>query len=345
MRPSDLEKLLDRLIPARLPVMISGAPGGGKTEITKQSASRSNYHCIITHPVIKNPTSYEGLGAVVRDPDGKAHAEFLPFGDMVALISATEPTVCLVDDMGQAPMAVQASMMQMVLEREINGQKISPFITFIACTNRRQDKSGVNPILRALQTRFVTIVNLEPDVQDWTVWANAEGITPELVFFINYRPDYLHRPPENLRELENYPNPRTLWRLHQLLTLGLPEEMELEVYTGAVGAAMATEFLAFRSIYQNLPNPVLMLANPGAVQMPKEIGTLYAMLAALTDKVEKDNVGAFFHLMERLKNERKYEGGPELVVTGVKGLLTRKPWVQKQPEYVKWCVATGQHLL
>jgi hypothetical protein len=345
MRPSQLEKLLDRCIPAGIPVLISGGPGGGKTEISKQSAIRAGRDVIIMHPVIKNPTSFEGLGAIVKDEKGTPHAEFLPYGDMVRILEATKPTVAIIDDMGQAPMATQAALMQVILERSINGQVVSPHVTFVACTNRRQDKSGVNPILRALLTRFATVVTLEPDVTDWSNWGHKEGVNPLLIAFINYRPDYLNRPPEHLLELQNYPNPRTLWRLHQLLTLAFEEEMELEVYSGAVGEAMTVEFLAFRNIYTQLPDPLLMLAKPHDVVIPKDLGTLYALLAALTDKVDKENVGAFFTIMQRLKGERKFEGGPELVITGVKGLITRKGWVQQTQAFIKWAVTDGQHLL
>jgi hypothetical protein len=300
---------------------------------------------IVTHPVIKNPTSYEGLGAIVRNGDGAPHAEFLPYGDMRCIIEATQPTVVIVDDLGQAPGAVQAALMQVILERSINGHKVSNFVTFIACTNRRQDKSGVNPILRALLTRFATVVNLEPNVADWSIWAHREGITPDLIAFTNYRPDFLNRIPDQLGELQNYPNPRTLWRLHQLLQLDFPEDMELEIYSGSVGEAMATEYLAFRRIYRELPDPKLMLTNPKGVAIPRDIGVLYAMLAALIDKVTKENVGAFFVIMERMREERKFEGGPELVITGVKGLCTRKEWVKQDPSFTKWAVEIGQHLL
>ena len=52
MKPSQLYKLLSRTIPAKLPVLIKGAPGIGKTDIVSQACNDAGAELIVSHPVV-----------------------------------------------------------------------------------------------------------------------------------------------------------------------------------------------------------------------------------------------------------------------------------------------------
>jgi len=91
------------LVHTKLPILIKGAPGVGKTDIIKEACDKSNNHLIISHPVVSDPVDYKGFPYVI---DNEAH--FLPFEDLNQLIQAAAPTVYFMDDLGQAPAAVQA---------------------------------------------------------------------------------------------------------------------------------------------------------------------------------------------------------------------------------------------
>ena len=114
---------------------------------------------------MNDPTDYKGLPALPRP--GDTEATFIPFGELSRAINATRPTVWFFDDLGQASPAVQAACMQLVLARRINGHALPDCITFVACTNRRADRAGVSGILEPVKSRFVSIVNLEPDIDSW----------------------------------------------------------------------------------------------------------------------------------------------------------------------------------
>ena len=137
MKPSELSKILEQLVLAQEPFLLVGSPGVGKTEIVQQVAASLGVRCIVTHPVVDDPVDYKGLPGIVPSESGP-RAEFLPFGDLAQLMSASEPTLVLMDDLGQATPAVQAAIMQLVLARRINGHAISEHVTFAAATNRRE---------------------------------------------------------------------------------------------------------------------------------------------------------------------------------------------------------------
>lgn len=61
MKPSQLYELLSRTIPAKLPVLIKGAPGIGKTDIVSQACKDAGAELIVSHPVVDEPIDYKGL--------------------------------------------------------------------------------------------------------------------------------------------------------------------------------------------------------------------------------------------------------------------------------------------
>ncbi len=216
MKPSQLQELLKTTIPAGLPVMVKGAPGVGKSDIIAQACGAADADLIIEHPVVADPTDFKGLPFATN---GKA--EFLPFGSLRQLISAKKRTVFFLDDLGQAPVAVQAACMQLILARRINGHTVSDKVTFVAATNRRTDRAGVTGILEPVKSRFASIVELEPNLNDWVAWALKADMPTELIAFIRFRPGLLHDfKPTN--EMKNTPCPRTVANVGRLMLTGIP---------------------------------------------------------------------------------------------------------------------------
>src|SRR5882724_6653229 len=104
MTPSNLLVFLAKAIAARLPILITGAPGIGKSDLVAQAAETNGADLILSHPAVSDPTDAKGLPWVV---DGAA--TFLPFGELQRALAADKPTVWFLDDLGQASPAVQAS--------------------------------------------------------------------------------------------------------------------------------------------------------------------------------------------------------------------------------------------
>ena len=184
MKPSHLSTYLELAIRNRTPVLITGAPGIGKSDIVGQAAAKAGYELIVEHPVVADPTDYKGIPWV--DKDGNAN--FVPIGNLARMMQATSPTVVLLDDIGQAMLAVQAAVMQLLLARRVNDKLIPDCVTFLAATNRRTDRAGVTGLLEPVKSRFVSIINLDVDLEDWVKWALANNLPTELIAFIRFRP-------------------------------------------------------------------------------------------------------------------------------------------------------------
>ena len=216
IRPSQLARILGGAIRTGHPVLITGAPGIGKSDITYQACLKTGADMILSHPAVSDPTDAKGLPWPCQDGE---RAVFLPFGDLEAAIHATKPTVWFLDDLGQATPAVQASYMQLTLARRVNGHQLPACVTFVAATNRRADRAGVSGILEPVKSRF-TIYALATNLDDWCEWAVTADIHPHVLAFLRFRPDLLHAFTPTA-DMENSPNPRTWARLSAWLTTGI----------------------------------------------------------------------------------------------------------------------------
>lgn len=322
MSPVDLMDRLERMIPLHYPMLIKGAPGVGKSDIVAQACKRVKARLILSHPVVSDPTDYKGLPAIV---DG--HARFLPFGDLEELIDAEGLTVFFLDDLGQAPAVVQAAAMQLILARRVNGHTVSDAVTFIAATNRRQDRAGVTGILEPVKSRFMSIIELTPTPGDWDRWALANGIAPEAVAFNRFRPDLMLHPGEPTQEIINRPCPRTITNMARLYAAGITD---LETLGGAVGEGYAAEFLGFVKLYQSLPSIDGILLSPERAAVPTEPAALYAIATVLANRCTKDNCGRVLKYLNRLPEE--------FSVLGVRDIQRTCPSAANTPEFIRWVV-------
>lgn len=303
MRPRELKALLAQTIPVGAPVLITGAPGIGKSDIVAQAAVAAGAELILSHPAVADPTDAKGLPWPAPGGDS---ATFLPFGELAQALQAIKPTVWFLDDLGQAPPAVQASFMQLLLARRVNGHVLPPCVTFIAATNRRTDRAGVSGILEPIKSRFAAIVELEADLQDWSDWAISTDIPVELLAFIRFRPDLLCSF-EPSADLTNSPVPRTWANAAKLLALNLPAEIEHAALAGAVGAGAATEFLAFRRLTRDMPNLDAILLDPKNAPVPDSPAVLYATTTGLAARANKITFGRITKYIEVLVAATKGE--------------------------------------
>lgn len=324
VKPSQLRALLAKTIPAKLPVLITGAPGIGKTECEAQSCADANADNIIMHPVVKDPTDFKGMPWVT---DGGA--AFIPFGDLQTLINASKLTACFLDDLGQATPAVQAAAMQLILGRHIDGHRISENVVFIAATNRRGDRAGVSGILEPVKSRFSTIVELVPDLNDWCVWAVSADVAPEVIAFLRFRPELFSefRP---TADLTNSPSPRTWHHVSRILALDLPRELQVPTIQGAVGEGAGVEFVSFLRVWSDMVSPDLILSTPDTAAIPAEPSALYAVATAIAMRVQKESMSRYCRYLERLCHADR----DEFAAVSIKTALAREPKLSNTPGYV-----------
>jgi hypothetical protein len=299
VNPKQLSELLAAMIPARLPLLVTGAPGVGKSDIISQSAHEAQADLIISHPAVADPTDFKGLPWPVQGADS---ATFLPFGELSKAINATRSTVWFFDDLGQASPAVQAACMQLFLARRVNGHVLPDCVTFVGATNRRTDRAGVSGILEPVKSRFAAIVELEADTDSWCQWAFNHSVSPTLIAFLRFKPDMLCAFAATA-DLTNSPVPRTWGHVAKLEALNLSPIIESAAFAGAVGEGAAIEYIAFRKMARSLTSIDAILLNPDKVKIPSNIDELYATTIGLASRANETNFPRIATYANRLVTE------------------------------------------
>jgi len=328
MKPTALIKLLVTAFRNRLKVLIKGAPGIGKTEIVGQACAIVGAGLVIMHPAVSDPVDFKGLPAAITQ-DQKTFAEFLPYGQLRKLIEATSLTICFIDDIGQAPHAVQAALMQLIQQREIDGHKISDHVVFCGATNDSSHMAGVQSILEPVKSRWDTIVELVCDHVEWVRWAQKNNVREEILAFVMFRGmDVLHNF-KATRELTNSPSPRTVNSASKWVSAGVTSH---DILAGACGEGWAAEFLGFLKVYRNLPDPDDCIANPDKARVPaaEDAATLFAIAVALSLRATKANFANVTKYLKRLPKEHE--------VFAVRDALARESALQNTSAFTNWAV-------
>ena len=323
-----LDELLRKMIIARLPLLITGKPGVGKTDNVEYVTASIGHDMIVEHPAVDDPTDFKGFP---WPKTNGTEATFIPFGNLSAAINATRPTIWFFDDLGQASPAVQAACMQLFLARRVNGHILPDCITFVAATNRRIDRAGVAGILEPVKSRFVTIVEYQPTIDDWSTWAYAHSVSPMLIAFLRFRPELLCNF-QPTADLTNSPLPRTWSNVAKLEALSLSAEVESIAFSGAVGEGAALEYLSFRSMYRSLVNLDAILLNPDTAKIPDKPSELYAVSVGLAARANDTNFNRIATYATRLYTE---ENHGEFAVLLIRDAIRRDEKIQYTDSFVR----------
>ena len=305
--PTQLQSELKDCVQLGEAAIVAGPPGGGKTDITSKVAKDLGHDLLITHPVCDEAIDYKGMPAIIDGAGGLKEGAFLPFGHLKKLIEAERPLTVLLDDVGQAHRMVQAAIMQLVLNRALNGVQVSPHVHFNLCTNRAGDRAGADAgLLEPLKSRGY-IYQLKSDVHDWVKWAikpeeeGGGGMPPVLCAFMRYKPELLNdfNP---TRDMVNSPNPRCWARVGRAYKAGLGTAAK---YAGAVGDGASAVWMAFERTWGKLPKIEVIVANPESAKVPEEdqLDVMYATAGCVAHHATENNIDAIMKYTRRLPSE------------------------------------------
>ncbi len=279
---------------ARVPVLLWGGPGLGKTSAVREMADAAGLPCETVIASIREPSDFAGLPVVTEDG---GTVRFAP-PNWAQRLAAAGRGVLFLDEISTAPPAVQAALLRVVLERTVGDLSLPPMVAVVAAANPPDEAADGWDLSPPLANRFC---HLEWDLNA-VEWADGmlggfahhaipilepalmkaeERSTRGLVgAFVRVRPHLLHaHPGDETSAGRAWPSPRS-WdmaaRLIAASTLSsAPDAVLASLAVGAVGGGAATEFLAWREELE-LPDAEEVLRDPGSFRLPERGDRAYA---------------------------------------------------------------------
>ena len=329
LQPSEIAAVLSILVEARQPTMVWGPPGAAKSMIAQQVAAACNRRYGDIRAPLLDAVDLRGIPW--RDDDGRtrwAPPVFLPPTDSPDLWMLN------LDELPSAVPMVQVALYQLLLDRKCGEYTLPEGASLIACGNRQTDRGVVHRMPTPLSNRLVHL-EIRVDVDDWLKWGAANGIAPEVLFFIQYEPDLLHRFDPQSKE-HAFPTPRS-WEFASNIVKrrnGLDAQVERSLFRGTVGEAAAVEFTAFLKVWRELPHPKAILNDPENADIPENASALLALCGALYKMASDINFDAIVTYATRLRREV----GESLVGSCVR----REPDLQRSPGFIRWAATKTQ---
>lgn len=328
MKISTIPVMLKHCHEANQNVMIWGPPGIGKTTIVEQYAESMKMPLIYADAPLMDLLDLKGALSVKDD-----EAKFLPL--TLWPKEDDDPVIVLVDELPQAVPAIQNGFSKLLLRNEM-GEMVLPKGSFVVATGNRMEDRAATHRMPSHITNRVMHVNLEQNNEDWLTWALNNGIDTKILAFGRFRPELLYNfDPDKAQK--PYATYRSWVALSEWLKTNPPTDLIFEGACGEVGEGAASEFSAFLRVYQDLPDPKDVLANPEKAAVPSEMSTLYALTMALASAVDKSTADNFFIFADRLP--------PEFSVLMVKTASAKFKGVQKSKGFTQWVMNNQKIIL
>ena len=314
-----IENEIPKLIKANIVPFLHSSPAIGKSSLAKQIANKFNLEVIDLRLTECDSSDLNGLPFF---ENGKS--KFLPFdtfplqGD--SLPDGKKGWLLLLDEFNSAMPSVQAAAYKLVLDRQVGQYKLHDKVAIIACGNLDTDNAIVNTMSSALISRFAHFY-IELNNNDWQEWAIKNNIDPMITAFLSFKPSCLYT--FNPNSNEPYACPRT-WEMVNKLT-----EPSLILLASLLGDGVASEFMAFKKHYEELPNLEQIIQNPTDYPVPSNLAVQWATLAMVVSELEK-NVPACVTYLKRFNKELHM-----VALREIKGRY-KTQFIAKNKELVDW---------
>lgn len=332
---------LNVCVTARLPVILWGPPGQGKTSVINAIAQKNGRRLETLLASIREPQDFAGLPAI---NNGRAQ---LVSPDWALRLAEDGNGILFTDEVNTAPPTVQAALLRVCLDKVAGDCHLGERTSIIAAANPPEQAADGWDLAAPLANRFCHLDWALPSdvVRDGLsgVWPTfdlpevneslaAESVASEKILvagFLTSRPDLTTALPKASSEQGRaFPTPRS-WEAAATLSgwataLRLDESVRRILVRGSVGLGAAAEYLTYRANL-DLPRPKDVLSDPRGFEIPKRADLIYVIgagvLAEVRNNLTRDSWSAAGLVLERFAGS----GSPDIAVSLAREWLKLRP--------------------
>ncbi|WP_346940064.1 ATP-binding protein [uncultured Clostridium sp.] len=262
MNFNDTLKSVELVIETNEVPLIVGESGIGKTALAKALARKHEWSLVVIDGNLLKEGEIGGLPTVeeysIKDSDGRLinkkatiYAIHTKLREIDNLILEGKDVLLFIDEINRCEHSVQQELMNLILNREINGYKLHDKVKILAAMNPSSKYGSdfdyqVVDMDAAQENRFVWL-NMESDAKGWIKWASENQVDIKIIEFISTFPEHLH----SINEEDIRATPRSFERVSKSYKLykenkdNIPRRVFLNVLRGNLGRTIAEQLMDF----------------------------------------------------------------------------------------------------
>lgn len=275
-------RIVNPILNEKLPVMLRGRHGIGKSQVVYQIAKERNL------PVVERRASQMTEGDLMGLPIVTGKSTMWNPPDWFKR-ACDEPVLLFLDELDRATNEVRQGIFELTDSRKLNGHVLHPDTLIMAAVN-----GGVNGAqyqvgeMDPAELDRWSSYDLSPTIEDWLNWAKSEdNISPFVHDFINLNREHLENAKAEFEPNKVYPSRRSWKRVNDVLVKAkMFEEGNTadirNIAVGIIGFEAAIAFHDFVEKYdrQVTPEDVIM---KGKINKTEKFGIIEH--CALIDKI------------------------------------------------------------
>lgn len=293
-------------VSARIPVILWGNPGEGKTSMI-ESVTERGWHVETVILSQSEPSDLAGLPVVS------------PAGDVVLAAPAWArrladhdgPSICFFDEFSTAQPSLQAAALRILTHGQVGNLQLPESVTFVAAANPVDVAAAGWDLAAPTASRFVhldfamtvevfaqgSVTGRWPALPTWVLPDDFRGAVARemasVAGFLRARRNQLSViPKDHASRSRAFPTPRT-WEFAATLAalarhVGCSDDVASLVVTGAIGEATAYEYLSWRENL-DLPDPDALLDGRESISFSDvRADRVYVVLQSVVAAVEQN---------------------------------------------------------
>lgn len=334
--PSQAKGLIE-MMEGRIPVMLFGPPGVGKSSTVKEIAAEKNFLLIDVRGTMLQPSDVSGIPVPVVEQGVTKwfRPDWLPSDKLLATARNEKGEkyagiIFFLDEMPSSIPAVQVAFQQLLLDRCVGDHKLPDpdKCWIVAAGNQLTDKGVVYKLPAPVADRMICMT-FEITLDQWISWAVTHDIHPIVTGFHRSTGGNKLAPAFSATDSGYaFPTPRGWENVSKILRQAeknnAPDDIKSQAVFGTVGAGVGLEFMEFSRIEGKLPDVKGMLEGNVPISVPKDLSVLHVMASALGQYVNDKNFGKFMKIIdhEEFPKEFAIVAYSDAVDRRVKGIMT-----------------------